>query len=239
MPFQRRAPCQKMRRHRIGQRPSQSKMIARIFRSNNSCSVMSSVEKNTQILPASSLTGETLLRYPKLGLVFAVPAEKMIIDFDPLHRDNPYVRHAIIARSFSCRHRLASAVGGSRSLWACKQHNLSTLVRDGANCVLGKDRLRCLAGHPPHRADPGRGQMQLSPATPLPDTVRIGSRITRIGRTSVTMEHAIWSESKQILVADGDSTVVSFQYDQQTPTPVPAEIRAAIEKARREIILSC
>jgi acyl-CoA thioester hydrolase len=63
-----------------------------------------------------------------------------------------------------------------------------------------------------------------------PDTVRIGSRIARIGRTSVTMEHAIWSESKQILVADGDSTVVSFHYDQQMPTPVPAEIRAAIEQ---------
>jgi acyl-CoA thioester hydrolase len=63
-----------------------------------------------------------------------------------------------------------------------------------------------------------------------PDTVKIGSRITRIGRTSVTMEHAIWSETKKMLVADGDSTVVSFHYDLQTPTPVPAEIRAAIEQ---------
>jgi len=63
-----------------------------------------------------------------------------------------------------------------------------------------------------------------------PDTIRIGSRITRIGQTSVTMEHAIWSENKNIVVADGDSTVVSFHYDQQSPVPVPAEIRAAIEK---------
>ena len=63
-----------------------------------------------------------------------------------------------------------------------------------------------------------------------PDTVKVGSRVTRIGRTSVTMEHTIWSESKNILIADGDSTVVSFHYDQQTPTPVPVEIRAAIEE---------
>ncbi len=63
-----------------------------------------------------------------------------------------------------------------------------------------------------------------------PDTVRIGSRITRIGRTSVTMEHAIWSDSRDTIVADGDSTVVSFHYDHQLPTPVPAEIRAAIEQ---------
>jgi acyl-CoA thioester hydrolase len=61
-----------------------------------------------------------------------------------------------------------------------------------------------------------------------PNTVEIGTRITRIGRTSVGMEHAIWIAGTNDLIADGDSTVVCFQYDQQQPTPVPEEIRRAI-----------
>lgn len=63
----------------------------------------------------------------------------------------------------------------------------------------------------------------------FPDTVRIGSRIARIGRTSLVMEHAILGEVSGALVADGSSTIVVFDYEAQTPTPVPAEIRRAIE----------
>ena len=64
----------------------------------------------------------------------------------------------------------------------------------------------------------------------FPDTVDIGSRVTRIGRTSVTMSHAVWSQRQQALVADGDSTVVVFDYRTQRPVPVPDSIRQAIEK---------
>jgi acyl-CoA thioester hydrolase len=63
----------------------------------------------------------------------------------------------------------------------------------------------------------------------FPDTVRIGSRIARIGRTSLVMEHAILGEASGALVADGSSTIVVFDYEAQTPTPVPDEIRRAIE----------
>jgi acyl-CoA thioester hydrolase len=63
----------------------------------------------------------------------------------------------------------------------------------------------------------------------FPDTVRIGSRIARIGRTSLVMEHAILGEESGALVADGSSTIVVFDYEAQTPTPVPVEIRRAIE----------
>ncbi len=64
----------------------------------------------------------------------------------------------------------------------------------------------------------------------FPDTVDIGSRVTRIGHTSVTMSHALWSERQQALVADGDSTIVAFDYRTQRPVPVPDAIRQAIEK---------
>jgi acyl-CoA thioester hydrolase len=63
----------------------------------------------------------------------------------------------------------------------------------------------------------------------FPDTVDVGSRITRIGRTSLTMAHALCSRSQSALVADGQSTIVVFDYRAQRSVPVPSEIRAAIE----------
>jgi acyl-CoA thioester hydrolase len=62
-----------------------------------------------------------------------------------------------------------------------------------------------------------------------PDQVQIGSRVTRIGRTSFVMEHAVFSVQSQALVADGTSTIVVFDYVQQKPTPVPDVMRQAIE----------
>ena len=63
----------------------------------------------------------------------------------------------------------------------------------------------------------------------FPDTVEIGSRITRIGRSSAVMSHAIWSQQQRALVADGESTIVTFDYQAQRPVPVPDSIREAIE----------
>jgi acyl-CoA thioester hydrolase len=61
-----------------------------------------------------------------------------------------------------------------------------------------------------------------------PDTVRIAIRVTRIGRSSVTMEHKLWSDAQQAIVADGQGTVVAFDYATNHSFPVPAEMRAAI-----------
>jgi acyl-CoA thioester hydrolase len=62
----------------------------------------------------------------------------------------------------------------------------------------------------------------------FPDTVQVGARITRIGRTSLTMEHAVWSSAQQAIVAEGSSTIVAFDYVTETPTPVPDAVRDAI-----------
>jgi acyl-CoA thioester hydrolase len=63
-----------------------------------------------------------------------------------------------------------------------------------------------------------------------PDTVRIGTRVTRIGNTSMTVEHALWSVTKGgEHAADGTSTVVVFDYPSQRPIRVPDEIRRKIE----------
>ena len=46
----------------------------------------------------------------------------------------------------------------------------------------------------------------------FPDTVHVGARITRLGRSSLTMEHCIISESLRAVAAEGDSTLVAFDY---------------------------
>jgi len=62
-----------------------------------------------------------------------------------------------------------------------------------------------------------------------PDTVHIGVRITRIGRTSMDMEHKILSQNDHALAAEGTSTLVVFDYQTNKSHPVPARIRHAIE----------
>src|SRR5438105_6631792 len=42
----------------------------------------------------------------------------------------------------------------------------------------------------------------------FPDTVRVGARITRLGRTSMTMEHRVVSQAAQRVAADGSSAIV-------------------------------
>ncbi len=61
----------------------------------------------------------------------------------------------------------------------------------------------------------------------FPDTVHVGARI---GRSSMTMEHAAFSEAQQAIGADGHSTVVVFDYSTNRPTRVPDNVRQAIEQ---------
>ena len=62
----------------------------------------------------------------------------------------------------------------------------------------------------------------------FPDTVYVGSRVVRIGRTSIAMEHALVSTSARVVAAEGRSTLVVFDYNQNRPVPVPDNIREAI-----------
>ncbi len=63
-----------------------------------------------------------------------------------------------------------------------------------------------------------------------PDVIRVGTRVTRIGRSSMTVEHKLLSTHHQAVAADGQSTVVVFDYAANKPAPVPDALRAAIEK---------
>ena len=63
----------------------------------------------------------------------------------------------------------------------------------------------------------------------FPDTVLVGARITKLGRTSLQMEHAVVSTAQQAIVAEGTSTVVLFDYKSQKPTAISPELRSSIE----------
>jgi acyl-CoA thioester hydrolase len=63
----------------------------------------------------------------------------------------------------------------------------------------------------------------------FPDTIHAAIRVTRIGRTSIGLEHAIVSQSQQAVAAEGNSTIVVFDFRANKPHPVPPSLRQAIE----------
>ena len=70
----------------------------------------------------------------------------------------------------------------------------------------------------------------------FPDSVLVGASITRLGRSSLTMVHRVYSESQRATVAEGESTIVYFSYARQQSEPIPEDIRqrvAQLEGRRR------
>jgi acyl-CoA thioester hydrolase len=63
----------------------------------------------------------------------------------------------------------------------------------------------------------------------FPDTVHIAARVTRLGRSSFDMEHRLFSEAQGVLAAEGDSTIVVFDYAQQRSSPMDDGMRQAFE----------
>jgi acyl-CoA thioester hydrolase len=62
----------------------------------------------------------------------------------------------------------------------------------------------------------------------FPDTVHVGTRITRIGRTSMTMEQVLVSVAARAVAAEGRSTLVVYDYNTAAPVPVPDAVHTAI-----------
>jgi acyl-CoA thioester hydrolase len=63
-----------------------------------------------------------------------------------------------------------------------------------------------------------------------PDTVYVGARTAQLGRSSMSMEHAVYSQSLGEIAAEGESVIVIFDYGANRPRRIPADVRAAIEK---------
>jgi acyl-CoA thioester hydrolase len=65
-------------------------------------------------------------------------------------------------------------------------------------------------------------------AVTYPDTLRIGSRVTALGRDCFTMEYAAHSRKLDKIVTEGDALVVMYNYVERRRALVPAELREAI-----------
>jgi acyl-CoA thioester hydrolase len=65
------------------------------------------------------------------------------------------------------------------------------------------------------------------------ETLTVETRVERVGRTSFGMVHRITAPESRYgaarLVAVADSVLVSYDYREECPIPVPAEWRSAIE----------
>jgi acyl-CoA thioester hydrolase len=65
-------------------------------------------------------------------------------------------------------------------------------------------------------------------ALTYPDSVHVGARVTRIGNSSLRMEHLVASLSTGAIAAKVHSTLVVIDYGRNTPVRVPGEVRKAI-----------
>ncbi|MFZ9089477.1 MAG: acyl-CoA thioesterase [Planctomycetaceae bacterium] len=65
----------------------------------------------------------------------------------------------------------------------------------------------------------------------FPDDVIIGSRVDRIGRSSVDLGHAILSRQQGEIVAEGRCVIVVYDYTRQRVCRIPDDLRAAFESS--------
>ena len=59
------------------------------------------------------------------------------------------------------------------------------------------------------------------------DTVEVGSRVDWIGISSIAMSHGLWADDGREL-ARASSVLVTYDYDQARPMPVPADWRGTL-----------
>lgn len=66
----------------------------------------------------------------------------------------------------------------------------------------------------------------------FPDVVHCGLRVARLGRSSVRFEIGIFRNDEERAVAQGYFVHVACDRDTRRPVPMPADMRAALEKLR-------
>ncbi len=63
-----------------------------------------------------------------------------------------------------------------------------------------------------------------------PDTIMIGARLAKLGNSSFNVEHRLVSKKLNAVAAEATSTMVTFDFAQQTSVRVPDDIRSAMEQ---------
>jgi acyl-CoA thioester hydrolase len=62
-----------------------------------------------------------------------------------------------------------------------------------------------------------------------PDTVHIGSKAGRMGRSSIDVEHMVFSERQGKVAATGTSVLVVFDYAANRPVRIPDDLRRQMD----------
>ena len=71
-----------------------------------------------------------------------------------------------------------------------------------------------------------------------PDVLYVGSRITRIGGSSIGVSHAIYSGTQSAIAAEGSSVLVVFDYAANRSVRIPADLRQVLEKAQASGVIT-
>ena len=66
-----------------------------------------------------------------------------------------------------------------------------------------------------------------------PDTVRVGTRVVKVGTTSLTLEHRVVGLAANEVAAEGLAVLVLYDYNKAEPCPIPDPIRRAIDDLER------
>jgi acyl-CoA thioester hydrolase len=64
----------------------------------------------------------------------------------------------------------------------------------------------------------------------FPDTVQVGTRVTRVDADRFTMELAVWSEKHKAIACTGEAIIVVYDYGKAAKAPVDDALRAAIAR---------
>lgn len=62
----------------------------------------------------------------------------------------------------------------------------------------------------------------------FPDTVHIGTRISRLGKSSIQIDHAVYSEAHQAIATTGESVIVVFDYPGNKVVRIPDSLKKAV-----------
>lgn len=69
----------------------------------------------------------------------------------------------------------------------------------------------------------------------FPDTVLVGTRVGKMGNSSVTLEHDVFSTANNAVAATGVSVIVMFDYQKQHPVPIDDQYKALFETFERSV----
>jgi acyl-CoA thioester hydrolase len=71
-----------------------------------------------------------------------------------------------------------------------------------------------------------------------PDVVRVGSKVVRVGRTSLTVDHRVVSRESGEVAAEGTAVIVLYDYNKAEPYLIPDRIRQTIIETQGEEVIS-